>query len=73
MEFVSAQDTEVLETIVLLCILVLDIYMAGNHGALHDLFDLECGNIIMAFVYSCKIITKEIIKFFHFQSQFSIK
>lgn len=73
MEFISAQDTEVLETIVLLCILVLDIYMVGYHGALHDLLDLECGNIIMAFVYHCKIIMKEIIRFFHFQFQYSIK
>lgn len=66
MGFVLAQDTEVLETIILLCILVLDICTVGCHGALHDLFDLECGNIIMAFVYPCKIIMKEIIRFFSF-------
>lgn len=45
MEFVLAGDTEVLETIVLWCILVLYIHMVGYHGALHDLFDLECENI----------------------------
>lgn len=43
MEFVLAGDTEVLETIVLWCIT--HIYMVGYRGALHDLFDLECGNI----------------------------